>query len=118
MEDTLKNQKEKIVKLLTEKSVMKQDVFKNTLHTFDLLKECITEISNTLISEVKEIDKRISVEVLGTSSYTSQLKVAGDMLEFLPMCLNSINLIPCLKQIISNKMSTIRIVGSSMFIIS
>jgi hypothetical protein len=82
MEDTLKNQKEKIVKLLTEKSVMKQDVFKNTLHTFDLLKECITEISNTLISEVKEIDKRIAVEVLGTSSYTSQLKVAGDMLEF------------------------------------
>jgi hypothetical protein len=31
MSDTLKNQKEHILKLLKEKSVMKQDVFRNTV---------------------------------------------------------------------------------------
>ena len=82
MDQPTEIQKNKIVKLLTEKSVMKQDVFKNTIATFDLLKECISEVSNTLISEVKEIDKRISIEVTATSKQSTQLKVAGDMLEF------------------------------------
>ena len=82
MSDSLNNQKEKILKLLTEKSVMKQDVFKNTISTFNLLKECVNEISSTLINDVKEIDKRIGIEVLGTSNYSTQLKVAGDLLEF------------------------------------
>ena len=82
MEEALELQKAKIIKLLTEKSVMKQDVFKNTISTFELLKECINEISNSLISEVKAIDKRINIDVTGTSTQSTQLKVAGDMLEF------------------------------------
>jgi len=82
MEEALELQKAKIIKLLTEKSVMKQDVFKNTIATFELLKECINEISDSLISEVKGIDKRISIDVAGTSTQSTQLKVAGDMLEF------------------------------------
>ena len=82
MEEALELQKRKIIKLLTEKSVMKQDVFKNTIATFELLKECINEISNSLISEVKAIDSRISIDVTGTSKQSTQLKVAGDMLEF------------------------------------
>ena len=72
MDQPTEIQKNKIVKLLTEKSVMKQDVFKNTIATFDLLKECISEVSNTLIS----------IEVTATSKQSTQLKVAGDMLEF------------------------------------
>jgi hypothetical protein len=41
MSDTISNQKEHIIKLLKEKSVMKQDVFRNTLASFDLVKQCV-----------------------------------------------------------------------------
>lgn len=82
MSEILDNQKNKIIQLLTEKSVMKQDVFRNTISVFELLKECVNEISTSLISEVKTIDNRIGIEVLGTSHFSAQLKVAGDLLEF------------------------------------
>ncbi|MFO0321564.1 MAG: hypothetical protein ACK504_03955 [Bacteroidota bacterium] len=82
MEESLKEQKSKIITLLTEKSVMKQDVFKNTISTFELLKNCINEISSSMISEVKQIDKRIGIEVTEISKYSTKFKVAGDILEF------------------------------------
>jgi hypothetical protein len=82
MSDTLKNQKEHILKLLKEKSVMKQDVFRNTLASFELVKQCVGEIAAELNVETQAIDKRIVVSTLETTSYATQLKVAGDMLEF------------------------------------
>lgn len=71
-----------IIKLLTEKSVMKQDVFRNTTILFSMLKECIHEIANKLSSEALQIDKRLNINSTDTNSYDVQLRVAGDMLEF------------------------------------
>lgn len=82
MSDILKDQRDKIIKLLKEKSVMKQDVFHNTVITFDMLKECITEISKDLVKETSAIDKRIVIDIAETQKYSIQLKVAGDILEF------------------------------------
>ena len=82
MSDTLNTQKEHILKLLKEKSVMKQDVFRNTIASFELLKKCVDEITKELNAETQAIDKRIVVSTLETTSYSTQLKVAGDMLEF------------------------------------
>ncbi|HRG00400.1 MAG TPA: hypothetical protein PKZ75_04750 [Bacteroidia bacterium] len=82
MSDTLNTQKEHILKLLKEKSVMKQDVFRNTIASFELLKKCVDEIAKELNAETQAIDKRIVVSTLETTSYSTQLKVAGDMLEF------------------------------------
>lgn len=82
MSDTLSKQKEQIVKLLKEKSVMKQDVFRNTIAAFDMVKKCVQEIASDLNTETQAIDKRIVVSTLETTSYATQLKVAGDMLEF------------------------------------
>ncbi len=82
MSDTLNTQKEHILKLLKEKSVMKQDVFRNTIASFELLKKCVDEIAKELNVETQAIDKRIVVSTLETTSYSTQLKVAGDMLEF------------------------------------
>jgi hypothetical protein len=82
MNTNLTSQKEQILKLLQDKSVMKQDVFKNTLATFDLLKQGISEIAQNLKQETEVIDKRIGVMVTETNNYVTQLKVAGDMLEF------------------------------------
>ena len=82
MSDTINNQKEHIIKLLKEKSVMKQDVFRNTLAAFDLVKQCVNDIASDLNKETQAIDKRIVVSSLETNNYATQLKVAGDMLEF------------------------------------
>jgi len=82
MSDILKNQKEHILKLLKEKSVMKQDVFRNTIASFEMLKKTVDEMAKELNTETQAIDKRIVVSTLETTSYATQLKVAGDMLEF------------------------------------
>lgn len=82
MSDTLNNQKEHILKLLKEKSVMKQDVFRNTLSAFEMVKQCVDEIATDLNKETQAIDKRIVVSTLEKTTYATQLKVAGDMLEF------------------------------------
>lgn len=76
------NQKETILKLLKDKSVMKQDVFRNTIATYTLLKQCINDVSNDLKKEADVIDKRIGISVTETNNYATQLKVAGDVLEF------------------------------------
>ncbi|MBL7934728.1 MAG: hypothetical protein JNM51_02840 [Bacteroidia bacterium] len=82
MSDTLNQQKEQIIKLLKEKSVMKQDVFRNTITSFEMVKQCVEEIASELNKETQAIDKRLIVSSSETNNYATQLKVAGDMLEF------------------------------------
>lgn len=82
MSDNLNIQKQKILALLKEKSVMKQDVFKNTIASFDLLRKAINEIASNLKEETEAIDKRIGIHVTETNNYVTQLKVASDVLEF------------------------------------
>jgi hypothetical protein len=82
MDDILNNQKEKIVTLLKDKAVMKQEVYRNTTEAFEMLKTGVNDISLALVKETEEIDKRISIAVSETKKYSIQLKVAGDVLEF------------------------------------
>ncbi len=82
MSELLDSQKQKIVKLLAEKSVMKQDVFNNTIQAFEMIKLCVNEIAIDLIKEIESVDKRISIAVSESKKYSTQMKVAGDILEF------------------------------------
>lgn len=75
-------QKDQIIQLLKEKSVMKQDVFKNTKLAFETLKLVVNEICEELKHEAKAIDSRIAVECISVGDYQLELKVAGDMLVF------------------------------------
>ena len=61
---------------------MKQDVFKNTIASFELLRKAINETASNLKEETEAIDKRIGIHVTETNNYVTQLKVASDMLEF------------------------------------
>jgi hypothetical protein len=76
------NQREQILTLLKEKSTMKQDVFRNTMKTFEMMAEVCREVITDLRSELDTIDKRITVNFTEINQYAHQLKVAGDMLEF------------------------------------
>ena len=48
-------QKQIILKMLTEKSVMKQDVFSNTIETFNTIKDCIKLKADDLNNELKKM---------------------------------------------------------------
>ena len=82
MNDNEKNQQAAILKLLAEKSVMKQDVYSNTISVFHDLKEILKEKANDLSSHMTKIDKRVIINYKETSLQSSQLKVAGDVLDF------------------------------------
>ena len=75
-------QKDQIVQLLKDKSVMKQDVYKNTKMVFETLKTVVNEICEELKHEAKAIDSRIAVECVPVGDYQLELKVAGDILVF------------------------------------
>ena len=74
--------RDQILHLLKEKSVMKQDVFKNTTEVFEDLKKCVKGISDDLGKEVSSVDKRVSIECKFTGDFQAEMKVAGDMLVF------------------------------------
>jgi hypothetical protein len=82
MDNSFDTQKNIIIKLLKEKSVMKQDVFRNTISLFSMVKESTVEVANKLKTEIQNVDKRLIVDTSETNDYEVQLRVAGDMLEF------------------------------------
>ena len=75
-------QKDQIVQLLKEKSVMKQDVYNNTKIVFEQFKDEIADICEGLKHEAKSIDTRISIDCNSVGDYQMELKVAGDVLVF------------------------------------
>jgi len=76
------DKREFIIDLLKTKSAMKQDVYKNTIQTFGMLRDLSKEISSDLKSELEKVDKRVSLNYIDLNVHAYQLKVAGDMLEF------------------------------------
>jgi len=75
-------QKETILSLLSKKSVMKQDVYSNTIAVFNQLKEILKERAEDLSDEILKVDKRINIFFKDISLQSMQLKVAGDILDF------------------------------------
>lgn len=75
-------QQETILKLLSEKSVMKQDVYTNTIAALNQLKEILKERAENLASNILKLDKRVNIFFKDISLQAMQLKVAGDVLDF------------------------------------
>ena len=76
------NKQQLILKLLTEKSVMKQDVFSNTIVAFNLFKTLLKDKADELNDLITKIDKRVHINYKDINLQAMQLKVAGDMLDF------------------------------------
>jgi hypothetical protein len=74
--------KELILKLLKEKSSLKQDVFHKNISVFEDLKKVVKEITADLRSETSRIDSRILIDYREKGPYEIELKVAGDVLFF------------------------------------
>lgn len=74
--------KELILKLLKEKSSLKQDVFYKNIKIFEELKSVVKEVISDLKQEGSKIDKRIIIDFSEKGPYEIELKVAGDVLFF------------------------------------
>ncbi len=68
--------------IVTEKSVLKQDVFNNIILNFKILKQVIKEIADDLSTRVGHVDERIVIEYKETGEYEAKVRVAGDLLIF------------------------------------
>lgn len=82
MSDEKKKQRETIIKLLAEKSVMKQNVFANTISVFDKVRGLAKSTADELQSAVKGLDSRVTLGFKEFNQQSFQIKVAGDMLQF------------------------------------
>ena len=74
--------KEIILRLLKEKSVLKQDVYHQTIAIFKELKSVVQELTKELEQDAKQIDRRLVIEFADKSEFEFELRVAGDVLIF------------------------------------
>lgn len=73
---------EMILKVLKEKSSLKQDVFAKNTALFKMLREVCKEISKNLKPKANEIDKRLIVDFREKGEFEFELRIAGDVLLF------------------------------------
>ncbi len=82
MSEQEQKQKQTILQLLAEKSVMKQDVYSHTSDVFGDLRNVIKDTAESLSHEISKVDKRINIFLKEISLQALQLKIAGDILDF------------------------------------
>jgi len=76
------NYNEIILALLKEKSVLKQDVFHNTISQFEELKKNLKSSIEELTSQFGKTDSRVTFEFKDLGAFQCQIKIAGDVLIF------------------------------------
>lgn len=79
---TKKKLEESILQTLSGKSILKQQVYDNTLTAFRLFKLSLTDLSLKLNQQLETQDPRIRLVYREKSEFDMDLKVAGDLLVF------------------------------------
>lgn len=76
------SKKQQILSIITQKAVLKQKIFDNTLEIFNTLKKLLSELESEYNKELKDADSRIRVSYKNAGLFQCELKVAGDILIF------------------------------------
>jgi hypothetical protein len=71
-----------ILKTLQEKSVLKQDVYRQTVGVFEMFRATLKEVAADLSAKMSAIDKRVIIEFRDKGEFELELRVAGDILIF------------------------------------
>ena len=74
--------RELILKTLQEKSVLKQDVYRQTVSVFAMFKATLKEVATDLSKKMADIDKRVVIEFHDKGEFELEMRVAGDILIF------------------------------------
>jgi len=67
---------------LREKSLLKEQVYDNTLNAFGIVKDVLKNISREINTSLAGVDPRIRLEFTDRGTFDAQLKVAADILLF------------------------------------
>lgn len=76
------DKEDKILSTLSNKSLLKQQVYDNTLVAFNTLKEVLQDINEKYNNKLAESDNRIKLKYYENEQFEAELKVAGDLLIF------------------------------------
>ncbi|MCK5820977.1 MAG: hypothetical protein KAH17_03780 [Bacteroidales bacterium] len=71
-----------IIKTLSNKSKLKQEVYNNTKNAFELLNTVLAEITTKGNADIGKDNERIHLKYTKNGTFDIQLKVAGDLLVF------------------------------------
>lgn len=74
--------REGILRMINEKTTLKQLVYDNTFNVFTELKEVLHEMSAELNEATEELDRRIKIEYRDRGKFEAQIQVGGDVLVF------------------------------------
>lgn len=74
--------KTKNLKVLTEKSFLKQNVYDVTLSSIKTIKEVLQEIAVEYNKVLQDVDHRLLLEYRDKGTFEAEIKVAGDLLIF------------------------------------
>lgn len=78
----MEDAQELIVKLIKEKSILKQDVYENTLKRFDDFREILKDTIHDVQDAVGDSDDRLEFYYKKKGAYEAEVKLAGDILIF------------------------------------
>jgi len=78
----LDDKKLHIIGTLKEKSLLKQKVYDNTFHSFEMVKDILKSLAKDMNVSIGGIDSRVKLEYTDRSSFDAQIKVAADILLF------------------------------------
>ena len=81
--DKKESPREMILKMLAEKSVLKQDVFLKSKQVFSDLKTILKDIHSDLKASVKIYEKKLSLEYFDKSDHEVEFRIAGDSIVFM-----------------------------------
>lgn len=73
---------QEILRMLREKSNVKQQVYDNSFETFALLKEVLHELTNDINEQLDIDDRRVKLEYRDRGKFEAEVKVAEDLLIF------------------------------------
>lgn len=71
-----------IIKTLSGKSKLKQDVYDNTKNAFDILNSVLSDLTDRCNADIGGTNERICLKYAQNGEFDIQLKVAGDLLVF------------------------------------
>lgn len=80
---TKMGKREDILKILSEKGCMKQEVYRNTTVSIKMMKSYLESLAEDLKGKMDKIDKNVQVEFEERGDFELRLKLGGDILIFL-----------------------------------
>lgn len=78
----MEDARETIFRLIKEKSVLKQDVYANTLKVFNDLKLVLSETVTDVRNNFGNTDERVDFHFRDKGDFQAEIKIAGDVLVF------------------------------------